>query len=631
MSNSVFTPTVLTVPASGGGTGTGQGEINLITDSIGASGGTGWSATGLTVTRDTSGSPLDPVVATGWTLTATAASQYFTSTTIAVPSSLRNRKLKIEFYYTQVSGSAFRLEVSRNSGFTNDFVLTTDVSGITNLPATAGTTGKFTAYFDADSTSPIYVRLGSTGAGVIKITQIVVGPGIQPQGAVVGEAVSYTPTWSGGTSFSLGNGATSGLYRRVGSFMEIEAILTWGSTTSLSGNLGINLPSGFTLGTVTAAAQAVGTARIRDAGVATYLGVVNINNISGSTNIATISLYNNASDVSNTAPFTFGTNDTVSVWLSVPIAEWAGSGTVQLAQNDVEFASNGSTFDSTDITTPTFVYGPAGAGPTTALTALRTKRIRFQSPVQSGDKLTLEFSTDRTRWFSAQGFNDGAGNAFIPAYDSTGSGSASAGAFLIPVSGSATDIDVQFFRYINIANDDVPTSNWPTTWYWRVRKQSAGAAVGFGLYQPGVSAGLVSSSGLAGRADGNVVPSGYVGENYSFQTGSAVAVTTTWNNVLTMTNLPAGIWLLTGMAELNNAASVTGFNLGISAKGGSDISDQVRGVNQLPCSVPANTGGSITIANFLVNITTATTYYLKAASTGGSSTLNCSLRAIRIA
>jgi hypothetical protein len=98
-----------------------------------------------------------------------------------------------------------------------------------------------------------------------------------------------------------------------------------------------------------------------------------------------------------------------------------------------------------------------------------------------------------------------------------------------------------------------------------------------------------------------------------------------------MTNLPAGIWLLTGMAELNNAASVTGFNLGISAKGGSDISDQVRGVNQLPCSVPANTGGSITIANFLVNITTATTYYLKAASTGGSSTLNCSLRAIRIA
>jgi hypothetical protein len=49
-------------------------------------------------------------------------------------------------------------------------------------------------------------------------------------------------------------------------------------------------------------------------------------------------------------------------------------------------------------------------------------------------------------------------------------------------------------------------------YYWRVRKASAGAAVGFGIVQPGVSAGLVSASGLPGRTDGAAVASGYVGQ-----------------------------------------------------------------------------------------------------------------------
>jgi hypothetical protein len=289
----------------------------------------------------------------------------------------------------------------------------------------------------------------------------------------------------------------------------------------------------------------------------------------------------------------------------------------------VEYASNSSPTATTNDTT-SFVYGPTGARiPTVALSTDITKRVRFQTPIQATDRLFIELNpSSSSQWIPIE---------YSPSVDSSGRG------ISIYVSGvgigyvkvvNSTDIDVTFARY------RTGTSNWSDiteTVNWRVRKSSAGAAVGFGLYQPGVSAGLVSSSGLAGRADGNVVPSGYVGENYSFQIGSSVAVTTAWNNVLTMSNLPAGIWLLTGMAELNNAGSVSGFNLAISTFGGSTTTDHVRGVNQLPCSVPTNTGGSITIANYLVNITSATSYYLKAISVGGSSTLNCSLRAIRIA
>jgi hypothetical protein len=57
------------------------------------------------------------------------------------------------------------------------------------------------------------------------------------------------------------------------------------------------------------------------------------------------------------------------------------------------------------------------------------------------------------------------------------------GARIIKVSGSSTDVDVQFSRYI------YDTTNWGSSEKWRVVKAKAGAAVGFG-------AATATSSGL---------------------------------------------------------------------------------------------------------------------------------------
>ena len=563
---------------AGGGTGTGQGEINLITDSVGALGGTNWSVTGLTATRDTSGSPLDPVVATGWTLTATAASQYFTSTALVVPSSLRNRKLKIEFYYTQVSGSNFRLEVARNSGFTNDFALTTDVSGVTNLPATAGTTGKFTAYFDSDSTSPIYVRLGSTGAGSIKITQIVLGPGIQPQGAVVGP-------YSRDTSFTIGASTTAptpgtgAAYFREVTREGADAIIRWeyyqtAAGSAGSGNYRLPLPSGLTID-LTRYREASTTYRhgflassgFLNTSAATYAAQAAAEEVASPTYV-TVQLFNDASTnldwgSTNGSLATAGTLG-LTVTARVPIAEWAGSGTVQLAQNDVEYAystDTTTTAGNTQSDNGLYGYGPRGttfvAVDSNTANNETTKRVRFQTPIQPGDRLQIEVQQDTSSpWVPVELANGPNG------YRLEGTGRYGIGLKRIS-GGPATDIYVAFgngggstYKATAKTYGELNTDAWSgyTSYRWRVRKSSGGSAVGFGIVQPGVSSGLVSASGVPGNTTGSAIASGYVGELYgtqrngtngfSYSTRSTTSVPTTTAASVVSVSVAKGVYLV---------------------------------------------------------------------------------------
>jgi hypothetical protein len=83
----------------------------------------------------------------------------------------------------------------------------------------------------------------------------------------------------------------------------------------------------------------------------------------------------------------------VMVDFTIPIAEWAGSGTVNLAQNDVEYAYNNSTSTTSDTTS--FAYGPAGSqfyAFAPSGTDIITKRVKFQTPIQDRDLLFLEIS-----------------------------------------------------------------------------------------------------------------------------------------------------------------------------------------------------------------------------------------------
>jgi hypothetical protein len=175
------------------------------------------------------------------------------------------------------------------------------------------------------------------------------------------------------------------------------------------------------------------------------------------------------------------TNTVFSLQFSASIAEWAGSGTVQLAQNDVEYAYNTSTSTTSDTTS--FGYGPTGVSFTAmAPTGTNTieKRVRFQTPIQTTDRLVLEIFN---------GVNWTAAEQSIGGYTTNDTATVSYGQLIRPTVGSSTDVSVLF------ASATAGQSTWATTasygFKWRVRKSSAGAAVGFGLAAQAQS-GLIS-------------------------------------------------------------------------------------------------------------------------------------------
>ena len=410
--------------------------------------------------------------------------------TCALPICLRNRKLKIEFFMTTPASSAGTWSISLYDSGNSRVTLTTDSPSSTTLPS--GVTGKFTAYFDATASATYSLRLtqtARTSANTLYITNVIVGPGIQPQGAVVGEWQTFTPT------FSSVFGAVTNIkmfYRRIGDSMQVAG--RWQCGTIGSGTLTITLPSN------------LNSDSSKNGAANTYIGRwVGNNANTNQTKAGTI-----IQPSSNSNFIYFGVDDYVqaadgltaisgyllnnmvlSVNFTVPVAEWASSGTVNLAQNDVEYASNSTSFGSNNITA--FQYGPAGQ-PIAGLAdpgQTSNQRVRFLSPIQPGDQLIVELSTDRVVWTpsSASRIN---GVPLIQGVDTSGNNLC--GIWMERVSSSATDVDVFFGRYMSIANDDAPAVNWPTTnAYWRVRKTSAGAAVGFGIVN-GQSAGLLPST-----------------------------------------------------------------------------------------------------------------------------------------
>ena len=96
-----------------------------------------------------------------------------------------------------------------------------------------------------------------------------------------------------------------------------------------------------------------------------------------------------------------------------------------------------------------------------------------------------------------------------------------------------------------------------TVFKWRVRKSSAGAAVGFGIVQPGTSAGLVSAAGLPGNTTGNAIATGYVGELQFNGTHTAVTATSGAYSTIVSVTLTTGIWDVSGATYFINAAGTS--------------------------------------------------------------------------
>ena len=351
--------------------------------------------------------------------------------------------------------------------------------------------------FDQSGTGASYrliFHVATTNASAydIFVDDVLVGPDFPGQGAVVGEWQSYTPTWS---NVTIGGSSTAyGTWRRVGSNMEIRAGFILGGSDDVTGVIELSIPAGYTIDTsklnTSIQYNSVGVVEgldgaIFSGGIAVWApALTGIRFLAGGAG----GNYWNA-----TAPTNWSAgNSSLSTWITVPIAEWAGSGTF-VGQNNVEYAASTSgTWDAAAAAAGT-IYGPSGAPITGALTSARSKIVRCQTAIQATDSLSVQLSEDGVVWYDADGFKNAAGSNYVTNSWSSGAGlSASAGVYLSRVSGSSTDVEVQFLIYTYIANDDSPVGNWENGWRWRLVKSAAGQAVGFGL-ATSTSAGLVKA------------------------------------------------------------------------------------------------------------------------------------------
>lgn len=629
----------------------GSGEINAVLNPTGADGSSGWlGLDNITPIYSGASVPLNPIVTTAFNLTNTAVSPQ-TSTTGAyysfnMPTGLQNRKLKVEFYYLTPATDVWQVAIYKST--TRVPLSTDDSTGKTVLPA--NTNGKFVAYFDTDL-SPFWsvnVTRTSGSTGPCYITNVIVGPGIQPQGAVVGEWASYTP--SGGDQWTT-NTTYSGRYRRVGDTMELFVSVAAGSTTPTGGDTSvcrIALPSGFTID-----ATKINSSNANESALGTWQGTITgVGNIGGqvrkhtsNTQIELWKVNPAATDYKTSfASLTAAeiTNSGAQVGkafahVTVPIAEWAGSGTVQLAQNDVIFyGGTGGTWGTSSTLTTTQGPGGVQGGTTTPSGTFFSYTIVPTSPMGVGVTPKIELSSDGKNWGTP---GQGVGNMNLVEnirFDGTN---------YIGCAATATatgSINVIFGKYAWGAS-----GAWAGTWYWRIVVAQPGAAVGFGIVQPGVSSGLVSASGVPGNTTGNAIASGYVGQSLEATTGPT-NLTTAQYSTLSLT-LGAGVWLVTGMINyIRNGATITGlsYNAQIVPSGSGNPSNNFyyaihdssfsSSYNtctvQAPATVVRCDGTNITVPGFTSQVTDAIQLRFYAGTfTGGPVQASAVVRAIRIA
>ena len=426
--------------------------------------------------------------------------------------------------------------------------------------------GTFTTSFGltAGTSYRLILHVASTNASAytLKVDNVSVGYKPTPQGAVVEGGLAYTPS-------ALSNATlVTAIRERVGESARIRISWTYTGNAGLSYTPAQILPSGLTVNE----SKLAGT--VRDS-LGTY-----VYNDSGTAILTGTAFYRKDTDMFNIDPsVTPAVNDTVTLDITVPIAEWAGSGVVNLAQNDVEYAaSTTGTWDAAAAAANT-VYGPAGAPITGALATYRTKVVRFQTPIQPSDIITVELSDDGLYWCPAS-YAKYKGSLIVPCVNAAGS--LFSGIWVNKTSGNTTDVDVLFGQWPNMANDDSPADAWAAGGFWRVRKTSAGAAVGFGPYVPGVSTGLVPAAGLPGRTDGQAVASGYVGEifgtvrtgtgGFTYSARATTALTGSHANLVAIT-LNKGEYLVTGIWQ-GGSSSGTFNGLYQLAIGGSAVTSE---------------------------------------------------------
>jgi hypothetical protein len=621
--------------------GSGTGGINYL--QAGSSTNSGWhaSGSGITVAGTTTNLPRSTTTPTGILFTGVSGSTAFGYFDFTLDPADYNVKEQVQFAQNGLIGSyatnnfqvaVYSCTVAWSSGTcggtSTRLPLSTDSSAISGLPAMEGT---YRTTFDAPGSAAKYIQfqigLNSSNTNAIVLSDIIVGPGQSVQGA------AYQYLGNPGFTVSAAFGTiTNPVWNawRIGDRMHVEG--RWGVGTLAASNAQVILPTGYTVNSASLPAyqQIVGTVINpyggSSQGIDTSYGVIFYN---GSD---TANLYfglNTASGSIVTAQGSgyFNSGQPVTIVFDVPIAQWAGSGTVNVVQNDCEYVYNTSTADSNDTTS--FGYGPAGVA-IGSYTSTRQKTVQYLTPRSATDDVKLQVQKGSGAYLDLAVSTYASGIMPLTYQNTT-----TYGMGFNDASSTATQAVVVFGQYgYNSGSTYASTGTaWSsfTGYNWRVKKCAGGQAVGFGIAQPGVSSGLISASGVPGNTTGNAIASGYVGQTLT-QTFANTAATLS-NQVFQVGStysLPAGVWLVTGWAFINQGTSTGNsyFLLDVNT------SATLRSYGPFEGA----TSGTVNISGqtmpLIVNSSTATNIYLMAqynySTLGSSNVQNGYIQAVRI-
>lgn len=549
-----------------------------------------------------------------------------------------NVKQQLQWAQNILSGTTGDWEVdvysntaSNYSGTYTRLPLSTDTSLLeTILPQLEGT---FKSSYDAPGSAQQYIELRfnklAANTHALVGSDLIAGPGVVVQGAAVTQWQAFTPIVTG---LGTGTSSNTGQYQRIGDTLHIQFRIATTSPGSGSSIVTISIPNGYTINTSEeTAAEMTGWA-----GLDTPAAFGAVQQLAANTSTTFVARV--AGSANNIVGSAFVSGSELHGYFIVPVNELAGSGTLNVSQNDVEYAWNfGNVTTTGGSDTTSFGYGPSGtpvlAIDSTHPLATTSFTVQFQTPIQPTDRIVLEATTGSSgSWTSVsdRGFGylvQGTSN-----YGTT------------IVQSTSTQVIVNFNNGGYQASNGTYAGNgaaWSglSTFKWRVRKERAGAAVGFGIVQPGISSGLVSASGVPGNTSGNVIPTGYVGE--VVQTTTTVTASTNFSTAAaTSVTLSAGVWDITGMSTCG-AQTLVGTYIGLYINTTHFSSGSVTvqlagctfGYDQVIGALNAAAGtGQAIIPKKRVYLTTSTTYFLGTASDNTSaSNFTLSLIAERVA
>lgn len=576
--------------------------------------------------------PLGGVVPTAIKITATgsaAETAQFLSYPVTTSAAM-NGKLQIDLFLrpgTNFAANEWTLSVYQSS---TRQVLSSDQSGVTYIP---NNTGRFTVSVDVAASTAYTLRIARVSGGtnaVLNVCNVFFGIPFITQGAALSDWVAYTPTFQNmGTS----PGTPQFFYRRNGSSMEIQGKVVSGNPNSGSGPVTFTLPSPYTVNGALQVLTGLQDVVYGTYTLATSAGPSSVYNASD----AGVLVANGASTnklqlakqaVGNQYAFGAGTTifpavgTTLNVWASVPIAEWAGNGTVNLGPGaQVEYIStpfSGLAIDRSPAGTALPTTTPAGTNESISLGA-----VPWQYPQQVGDLVLVQIQDSGVGpWLS------------LPRSDITDlifDGTNYLGLGISYSSGA-----YQLLRGKFRTNGSGTWASMNAGTRYRLVKATPSAPVGFGLAGTDGSSGLYKPGQAPGQVTGAAIASGYIGQEIT-ATESSVALTAgTFKTSANTLVLTAGDWVIYYYAYFVGVASLTGVVAGLSTdSGATTFSDASSASN------PGNANNGRAVASSAVdstitftktfNITATTTYYPKAICTGANTTYGFFIKAVRFA